>query len=409
MRKVAFWFLIIALPFVGHFTGSLLIPELLPKWETCFPAYMIPLGLVDNGQTVLLAERNDAQKENRSFLEAIVGIDVITGKQLFRNPFPEELRQMNSTGARPAKLIGPEHHLLVFDSGCKDLLLFDWKKQEIIHRYRFQPKYLHVNEAIMRHNTVAAFAWNVDEGTSIACSYLVFWDADKEFPKFNVEVGQEAIYLYLSEDGAIAAILTETNKVEQLVLVDTKNGKVLQKISGWFQDIRWSADMQQMQIVESGKDGAFIQYYERQQDRFVPTAKVRVATSRVIANHTPKYFALHSFLGATPLRRKLQLAFNKPLNAILDLLWPITACASIHDPATGETLKSLSVPGKENLGTLLPTDNLDGVIISSNKSIAYWSFDTPSSWPKWAGLFLGVSLAVLLVFRNMNRRVARIS
>jgi hypothetical protein len=187
------------------------------------------------------------------------------------------------------------------------------------------------------------------------------------------------------------------------VIVDTKRGTIIQKISGYFQDVRWSSNGQLLHVVKSEKNGIYIQHYERQNGQYELTSRYLVSQPPIVATHNNDYFALRSYIGSTPLRRKLHNIFNSQLNAVLDVLWPVTCMISLHDPETGETIRSMSLPETRNLGPLYPANNLEGVFIPNGRSLAYWSFAQVSTWPQWLGLFAGVLLASLLAWSNLHR------
>jgi len=258
-------------------------------------------------------------------------------------------------------------------------------------------------------DTLAAIAWDFRADSGTIRSFIVIWDVQSDVPKWQVEVSEQADILYLSDDGKVAAICTTTMKLDELVLVDTIRGTIMQKIPGSsYQEVRWSSDSQRMHIVKSEKDGVYIQHYVRQNEHYVPTTRDLISQPPVVASHDNKYVALRRYIGATPFRRKLHELFNSQLNAILDLLWPVTCMISLHDPETGETIRSMPLPETRNPGPLYPTNNLEGVIIPNGKSVAYWSFTAGSTWPAWLGLSIGLILATLLAWRNLYRPTRKV-
>ena len=159
-----------------------------------------------------------------------------------------------------------------------------------------------------------------------------------------------------------------------------------------------------MHIVKHEKDGVYLQHYERQNEQYVPTTGDLVAQPPIVASHDNKYVALRGHIGSNAIRRKLHETLNSQLNTVLDILWPVNSVVSLHQPETGETIRSMTLHEARNPGSLFPANDLEGVIIPYGQSLAYWSFISMPSWPKWLGLLIGLLLAILVARDNLRRK-----
>lgn len=401
MYRFVRWLLVAVLPFLGLFLGSRLTPELKPVWEVSFPEMMVYLGVVDEGRTVLLSERGTTISKDKEL--TIVGIDATTGNELFHHALPEETRQARDHSSHPLRLISDGDSITFYNHDGKrntNIVLYNWKRLEIVRRYRCQPEYINTDNAVIKKNTLVALAWNVDAVSGKARSFLVVWDTTGELPKWNIEVGEQCGSCYLSEDGTVAAI---RNNSDELVVVDIYQGTIIQKMPGYIHDVRWSSDNQRMHVVKQEKGSVYIQRYGRQKGQYVATTCDLIAHSPVEVSHHNNYISLRKYVGLSPLRQKLHDMFSTQLNTVLDQLWPVSRVVSLYEPETGEMVRSMAIPESRSHGLMIPTNNLEGVIIPNGKSLAYWSFTSVPTWTQWLGLCIGVLLASLLAWSNLHR------
>lgn len=402
MYRFVRWLLVAVLPFMGLYLGSRLKPELKPLWEVSFPEMMVYLGQVDEGRTILLSERGTTISKDKEL--TIVGIDATTGNKLFRHALPEETRLTRDRSSHPLTLTSDGNYITFYDHDGKrntNIVLYDWRQQKIVRRFRCQPEYVNKVDPVIQKKTLVAPAWNVDAVSKVGRSFLVVWDIDRELPKWNIEVGQQFGSCCLSEDGTVVVIENSTTNLDELVVVDLLQGTIIQKIPGHTQFVRWSSDDQHMHIVKQEKSGVYIQHYDRQNGQYVATTRDLIAQSPADVLYHNNLIGLRRYVGSSPFRSKLQGIFNTQLNAVLDQLWPVSCVVSLYEPETGEMVRSMAMPC--SLGPTIPTNNLEGVIIPNGKSLTYWPFTSVSTWPQWLGLLFGVLLASLLAWSNLRR------
>lgn len=401
MLKTLRWLLVFLLPFMGLYAGSTLMPQVKPLWERELPEKIIPLGLVDNDQTFLMAERISPNTE-KEHLESLVGIDAETGTERFREKLPPELRQLANVGSRSRRLSANGSIILFHDNKDKSIFAYDWKRKAVVKRYMFAPSKLNVNEAVLHSKTLVCFAWNVDEQTGIPRSFLIGWSVDQETPRWTLEIGEEAIQLFLSDDGEIAAINTVTKKKDEIVVVNTKTGQFIQRIAGHVQDLDWSNNNQQMQLILNDAVQCVVQHYQLQDGQFALTSIQAFAPRCFYVSHDNELIAGLHAVGSTPLRRKLRSILKERLYDMLATVWPVSIVVTLHDRNTSEPLRKLDLPEDASPGQLFPLRNRNSLIISGGSEVACWPYVEQTTWPKWLGLVFGLLLAVLVARENLR-------
>jgi len=145
------WLMVALMPFVGLYAGSRLKLELKPKWEVSFPEMMVCLGVVDEGRTVLLSERGTTLSKDKEL--TIVGIDANTGNELFHHTLPEETSQARTHTSRPLTLTSDGNSFTFYNHDSKrntNIVVYDWKRQEIARRYQCLPKYVNTIDAVLK-------------------------------------------------------------------------------------------------------------------------------------------------------------------------------------------------------------------------------------------------------------------
>ncbi|MFT3880860.1 MAG: hypothetical protein QM703_14510 [Gemmatales bacterium] len=410
MFKVLRWLLVALLPFVGLYVGSLLTPQLKPRWEVMPPFLIVGLGYAEQGKSFLIQEwQPDPGNKDRSKQIAVIGIDPSTGRQQFRYEIPEELRMSKRLGAYPQWLFNEGSVLLFFDDTTRQILLYDWKRQQILRRYQTEPKLINLNQVVVKKNTLTAFMWSPNYQTSVSESYIVVWDIDSPSPKHTVGVGEQATDLRLSDDGTVASINNITNNVDCQVIVDTVQGRVIQKIKGWPRDVKWSADSKKMYVIIMDQQGnTVIQTFLRSMDKYELTSEkiIAPAASAVASDHL-SYFAEKIYLRNHQLRRWANKLFGDKFKSFVDRLLPQPFNIAIYDPDTGDELMVQHCSGTEFIFNFFADPHWDGFIVGDKQTLIYWPFTPLPTWPKWLGLIAGILLSTLMAWKSLQVKVRR--
>lgn len=410
MFKVVRWLLVAILPFLGLYLGILLTPKLKPVWEVTLSSPASCLGFAEQGKSFLLEEwQADLINKDQTKHIAVIGIDPSTGMQQFRYEIPDELRKLRRLGAHPQWLFIEGSALLFFDDTTRQILLYDWKQQQILRRYQTDPKMVNLNQVILKQNTLAAFMWIPNLQGGEPQSYIVTWDSDSITPKHTVYIGEQATDLRLSDDGTVASINTITNAVDYQVIVDTVQGRVIQKITAWPRDVKWSADTKKMYVIISDQQGdTIIQTFFRSTDKYELTSEkvIAPAASAVAGNHL-SYFAEKIYLRNHQLRRWANKFFGDKFKSFVDRFLPQPFNIAIYEPDTGEELQVQHCSGTESIFNFYADPHWGGFIVGDKQTLTYWPFTPLPTWPKWLGLIAGILLSTLMAWKSLQVKVRR--
>lgn len=296
--------------------------------------------------------------------------------------------------------------MLLLKANNHRIVLYDWKRQEIVNHYQTDPVYEGIEEVVLKKKTLCGYMWKIDSSGKKQ-AYLVIWDIDLTSPKHTVFLGELAADLRMSEDGSLAAIRATTKNATSFVVLDTINGAVLQKFPDSYRDVKWSHDLRQMYAVTHDPYyNIILQTYSRLEGSYVPSsAKIISAPGSVAANSKSSTFDLTIYLNYHPLRAWANGLNIKRLDSLINRVFPSTRMIALFEADTGKQLKMLRFSEAIHV-TLFFVDTLrNGCIIPHKQTLAYWSFTTVTTWPKWIGLFLGVLVAGILVWKNLQLRV----
>lgn len=409
MFKAIRWFLVALMPFLGLYLGTMCIPELKPKWEIGFPFSTGEVGLVDDGKTLLLIEQqNDPASSNRKqTFERLIGIDTLSGEEQLRVELPQEVRHANALGSRTVKLSADGGLMLFLDSKEKSILLYDWKRNGIIRRYRCEPAFTNINEAMVNGDTLLALTSDTyTQGKPD--SYLMAWNAHSEQPKWSIHIGEMAGDLCLSPDGKMAIMYVRTNNQFQLVFVDTIRGKIIRRQAGIIRDVKWSTDSCQMSLLYVDGNQAFFEQYAYLGQDFTSISKELLTIPPFATTRNRPYFVLHTYPGNSALRSKIRNSLDQDWGAFLDRLWPVEAKVSVLEPETGKVIRSLTLDPSKIFGRIIFLPDFDAALIHDGWNLHHWSLSEKSTWPKWTGLMIGILLASLLAWKNLKLKAHRL-
>lgn len=408
MFKVLRWFLVAILPFVGLYLGARCIPEHECLWKKSFPFSMAEVGLVDDGKTLLLIEQHDdPASENRKItFESLIGINTLSGDEQFRIELPKEVRKADAVGSRYLKLSVDGGSMLFLDSKQKSIFLYDWKRKLIIRSYRCEPTFTNITEAVVKNDILLATTMNANaQGNSD--SYLVAWNSSSELPKWSIHIGEMASDLCLSPDGKMAIMYVRTNNQFQLVFVDTVRGKIIRRQAGIIRDVKWSTDSCQMSLLYVDGNQAFFEQYAYLGQDFTSISKEQLTIPPFATTRNRPYFVLHTYPGNSAFRSKIRNSLDQDWGAFLDRLWPVEAKVSVLEPETGKVIRSLTLDPSKIFGRIIFLPDFDAALIHDGWNLHCWSSLERSKWPKWSGLILGILVASLLAWMDLQFKVRR--
>lgn len=416
MIRILSWLLVALLPLVGFWVGSRLTPELKPVWEVSFGLKtMVYLGLVDEGRTVLMMERSSWVLEDDS-LEALVGINTADGKETFRSPLPDELRNKLGITTLLCHLSADGNTVLLIDRNKKEVLLFDRKKQQVVQRYAREPQAPShsIGRAMLRGTTLIVSGSNVSmsqENSLEIDAVVTIWDTSSTTPRHTIPAGSEAFLEHLSDDGRFAHVNINTQGMRSHAIIDTVQGKIIFTINSSIQDVKWSKDYQSLSVLRRDDDDDILDTYRRQGDQFTLTASIRNPPTGSEQAPVSPWLALTRKTRHHSRRLLIGYVLGESILSLVNRLWPPELVTTVYAVGTGEMVRSLVIPDKlenEYLAVnFFPDAPLKGVFHPQYYSLAYWSFTSVPAWPKFLGLFIGLALATLLARRNLRKRTSR--
>jgi hypothetical protein len=230
--KLLLWIVILAAPLLGLMTGTWLTPAPVIVWNasTDHQVHHV-LGFVDQGSILmrLLAEREDTNPPTMCTM-VVEALDATTGVSQLLLPVPAELRcswtregypQLTDDGSAILFMV----HQQTEPAGNR-IVLYDWRKQQIIRRYRAD-QYHTINRVTYRNGTLIARASGL--GDNLHKEFLLAWYGDAIEPSVMPLPAFEA---FISEDGTHVAVISSDDK--PLQLLDVKKNIILQKFTGDF-------------------------------------------------------------------------------------------------------------------------------------------------------------------------------
>ncbi len=389
------YLLIVLLPFAGWWVGNALVPKPTVAWQKTFDSGIGVLGYIDD-KTVLLSVYDSDQT-----IKQLIGLSVNTGELLFQKELPADVKAKSVRGVRLSK-DGKTLVLLGITDG-NQIVLYDWTTNTIQGQYSWPQSIHSINQAVLTGNRVIAHLLTTKQEEAI--SYVAVWDIGSEEPPTLVMVGEQSNFLEVSDDGRYAVINTITNKRDEVVLVDTVNGKVIQKVPGYFEAKRWSPDGQHLRVVDSNKDALVLRDFTNIENHFQEQGQSRLLlTTRGSIRYDSHYLVIRSWDNASSWRTKNQQRLPKWVQEMVNQFWPLTPIVTVHDPVSGTVLRRWIFPVSEQAIDFAPA-NLDLMLQSYGKQLVCWRYAESIAWPRWAGLIIGIILSVLVLRQLLLRKV----
>jgi len=409
--KFLTWLLVPIFPLFGMFIGIWLMPEWKPRWEVHFPGDIAVngLGFVDDGKTLLLIETKVELPRrlisNNAF--GLIGLKAETGEQLFRTPLSEELLKGEGVHRNHANLTSDGQGILFNhrvsvdppEDTYDEIVVYQWKTQQIIKRYRSVYSNGVPNEPMLRGSTLAAM------GSAQDSHNLILWNGVDDKPA-NLPFPNDTYDFGLSNDGVMIHVCSAyTTSPFQLTLVDAKKQKVMQAIEGHFREVRWAADNLSFLAIEYDPKQKvhFARRYQLidQQYEADPASKVVIAHTDNISRNKP-YLTMTTYTQVDPWRTKVSSWLGDHLKFIVDRIWPEGQIVQLLDEKTGRPLHRLVFP-KEVRGSTLVHSSGQSVAMCGTRTVSLWDFHSASRWYPIYGLLVGLVIGALLAWKLLRR------
>lgn len=414
MVKLVGWLLVPLLPLMWLVGGTWLMPTSNILWEHQFDSDVAinGLGFIDDGKVLLLSKigRGPTGKGIDTKLRGLIGLNTHNGEQVFEKPLLQELLDVyiDSDSARLSTdgttiLL---NYCLPGDSGqstFSHLLIYDWRKQEIIKRYRTPTDNYHLDKPISRGSTLAVMSKH-------AVYRLLLWHGEDKDP-LVLPISEREFTFGLSEDGEMAhACMTETIPY-LLVLIDVKKGGKVQTIDGVFREVRWSVDHQSFIALKydpTTQQNVFWSY-RRVKDSYVADQNCGAAVAnpcQSLANRP--YITLTTFGLFDPWRSRLTGWLGTRGKFITDRLWPEGPLVQLHDVQTGRLIHQFHYPlqihGEPFPHPGIPFPHPDGqyMALCNWGIVLYWDLVPFSRWYPLIGLAIGILLSTLLAWKLLR-------
>lgn len=412
MIKFLRWLLVPLFPIAGLILGIWLMPERKPRWEVNFQDTVAVkgLGFVDEGKTLLLIETKvELPKHlisNNAF--GLIGLNVTNGEQLFRTPLPDELLKGEGVFYQNASLTADGQGIL-FDHRVQidppqdtydEIVVYRWKAQEIIKRYRSAYGNGAINWPMLRGSTMAA------EGSAHENHNLLLWIGEEGKPAV-LPMTKPIFDFGISDDGAMIYVCAAYASPFQLILVDAKKQKVMQTIEGHFREVRWAGDNQSFLAIEYDpmQKVHFARRYQLVDKEYVadPQSKIVIANSGNISRGK-SHLTMTTSIQFDPWRTRVTSWLGDKLKFIVDQLWPEGIALQLHDDYTGQLVHRLVFPKKERGVPYVHTDG-QSVAMCDSRTVSFWDFHTASQWYPIYGLVIGLLFAILLAWRLLRQQL----
>lgn len=411
MIKFLRWLLVPLFPIAGLILGIWLMPERKSRWEVNFQDTVAVkgLGFVDEGKTLLLIETKvELPKQfisNNAF--GLIGLNAANGEQLFRTPLSDELLKGKGVHYQNASLTTDGQSVLFChrvqvhppQDTYDEIVVYDWKTQQITRRYRSVYSNGSPNWPVLRGSTLALM------GANHEINNLILWNGADDKP--TVLPLTKAFFDFgLSDDGAMVHVCAAYASPFQLILVDAKKQKVMQTIEGHFREVRWAGDNQSFLAIEYDpkQQVHFARRYQLVDKEYVAdqSSKVFIANSGNISRGV-SHLTMTTSIQFDPWRMKVASWLGDKLKFIVDQLWPEGMAVQLHDEHSGQLLHRLVFPKKERGIPYVHTDG-QSVAMCDFRTVSLWDFDTASRWFPIYGFLVGLLFATLLTWKLLRLR-----
>ncbi|MFT3878640.1 MAG: hypothetical protein QM703_03150 [Gemmatales bacterium] len=421
MLKFLAWLLVPLLPLVGFVSAALMRETDHSLWRMNFqPNQAVSvLGYADQGQTLLLAERPYDEKKLRAgnFFEAVIGLNMKTGQQLYRTPLPS---LASSEDGYIAMSLSEDGGTLVLSKlqrkGSHGPEVFDWKHNKIIKTYE-DKNHGAFNEVQLHCGIMSAIAHWSDQ------IRLVTWRDDVKEPQcismlVEQQNRQSPVWLNMrcmemSQDGKRAHVYTNVGLPSQLFIFDYETRSKLQVIDGCFRGVYWSADHSSFLAIqyEAEMGQTYARKYAWQQGKYVSDESTKTQVALQLEselNRVGNFFAAGSWVQTNPTRLSIAKTTVKYFGmrglAVIDFLWPPGEEVNVYDCTSGQLLHQTVVPTEWYRSKFYPTSDGKAVILCRDQAVALWGLSHYSGWFPIIGLFIGILSSSLWAWRLLHHR-----
>lgn len=410
------WLLVMLLPLIGLVGGWLLIPEAKPRWELTLPDKVYCAGTIVNDGLPCLLIYGERDSRTNVPTNEVIGVNIVTGEEAFRvKSLERKDMEMELIPGTTCALYQQEYALHQVERRFKSkILLYDWKTKEVINQFD-SPSKLFIRRPFTIKNEVLATVFSGDRDE------IVFWHLEKkplpetvEYKLFESSLSSHDIQL--SFNGALAIDcyfehLEDTRR--RIDLIDTKQGKLIQRLPGDIDIVRWLPDEESFLALHFDKKSK-TQHWQRYfvvNHKAVPAGPHVSAKVGLVADQTPSpYVAVVSSDRFNSIR---MYVMNLVGQKQLDQYWPEVNTLDLYETGNGKLIQSLTHPENNLVDCVLgykvhPHPQGVGLVLQKDKSLSFWVFDSATRW--WyssAGLALGLVLAILLARHNLRRTAGR--
>jgi len=388
------------------------------RWKVEFAGDVAVLGLgfADDGKVLLLStsRRGPVGHGIESKLRGIIGLSTQTGEQLFDTPLPQELLEekvsVDSTNAS-LSLDGTTlllNYLVPGDTRentYSHLLLYDWRKQQIIMRYRTPTDNATLDKPTHRSSTLAVMSKH-------AVHRLMLWQ-DREQEPMVLPISDRDFEFGLSDDGEMAHVCTVEANPYQLVLIDVKKRTKVQTIDGVFREVHWSADHQSFLALkfDPQTQQSVFWRYRRIEGRYVADQKCEIAIEHPYYQslRNRPFITVRTFTQFDPWRTKLEDWLGTRWKFIIDRFWPGGPIVQLHDVQTGRLMHRFQYPlqvfGKPFPYPGVPFPHPDGysMALCGDSTVLLWDLYPFSRHYHLLGLLIGLLCSTLLAWKLLRR------
>lgn len=397
--------MIIAFPFLGLLSGLLLTSEAKPVWEISLEKQYQCLGYIsdEDGDCFLI---QGGRTFNR--MTQVTALDITTGKELY------------SKVIAVGKMISGTTYQIISNTWPRYDTLYDWKNEIEMDHFESGGRISWPSYPRLRGDTLA---WIIDE-SDIGTLYYKRLDGISVV-KVHSESRNESISLpikdiEISPDGGYVLLLCRrlarepsSPTTKYLLVVDLKNGTVIESVPDVV-DAQWHSDSSSFMVLIGDDISPLSSYKWQRYARFGTSFKTMGQTKRVNygtvgSQMKGAYLVVNSTNYLDPIRWHISTNYGDWCRDILNRLWPESFVMHVYRTDTGDLMKSLTLPGVKWMDAMgyssFMHPNGQGIILRTDKTLAYWDLYPTSRWYPWIGLCVGLLLSILVVRWNLRRGV----
>jgi len=260
-----------------------------------------------------------------------------------------------------------------------EVLLYDWRQQQIIRRYR---------SALQN---VTLIYPRISGSTVVAGDRIVVWQGDPGTP--GTKHG-------LSPDGEMAHACRRNRTGYELVLIDVKRQSIVQVIQGLAMGVFWSSDHSSFLAV----DNTAIRRFILKDHQYEPDGNFGTVTlpgHLVPARQNSHYFTVETDTKNDPWRKKMVSWLGK---SFTDEIWPEGKVVYLHDTVSGKVMHRVSIPNEWlGVGHLPHPDGQSLGLFSSRSAALLDIYPASRWWYPFFGLVVGAVLSAYLARRLLRQ------